>query len=298
MFLARHIVLFDSNQIFWSCCETLKSESSVYALPPLIETVPNLRHELNPNRTSPKHRESEVYRYWLSVVETNTHGILRREIDRLDSVKSIVSALLSMLRADVPDLEYHVGLWNKDMLRGLLWTSSSSVKTKRTLDINHPGLVPSWSWASNGAPVSYCFAPGLKNIEAKANLLKVISVDEFQPYLLCVSALSKEVSNGTIGIDGFDFFFDAVDESTLPDDIYKDEERSMNAGVFYGVSCLTLILVAPWTFRPSLKVLDSRWAGLMLERRNNSTFTRKGAFLGATCDKALDGWERKELRII
>ncbi|KAF5562339.1 hypothetical protein FNAPI_3235 [Fusarium napiforme] len=65
--------------------------------------------------------------------------------DRLPAVAGLASYVASL-----SGMKYKAGLWEEDMLRGLMWRRSSSGHAKRV-----PGGAPTWSWASITGPVDY-----------------------------------------------------------------------------------------------------------------------------------------------
>ncbi|KAF2790589.1 hypothetical protein K505DRAFT_77618 [Melanomma pulvis-pyrius CBS 109.77] len=296
--LARRIVIFDANQLFWSCCDTLSSEGSSFPLPPIFETIPAFKNRLRHTRGPLDYKRNEIFRCWYSMVEMNSRGKLRREGDRLVSIAFVMQSLFDILKYDCIDIEYWAGIWNQDRLRGLLWISQTpSTSTWRADEVKDP----SWSWASNGAPVSYSLSPGLTNIEPSSNLLET---QGFQvPCLLHISALSRGVSDDCPVPDKWDYFFDAVPTNT--EEVEKkngkgskkkklqDDKNAMEE--FRGI---TFLLVAPWTFRLSSSPSDSRWAGLIAKDQNDGTWVRRGVFLGPLCNEELNGWEKKDFKLV
>jgi hypothetical protein len=300
--LARRMVIFHSNQLFWSCCENLRSEGSNFALPPLFETIPSFKHRLRQNSASTSYIRNEAFRYWHYLVELNSRGKLVHEIDRLPSVEFVMRSLYIILERENPDIEYWAGLWNQDLLRGLLWTS---VKPYRVLSVRDQpqSSFPSWSWAHNNAPVSYSLASGLKNqgpgygmLKDLGSALKTKEVEEpnigivkQSPHLLYVSALSRDISNQSPVIGQCDYLFDAAEINNRDQRYDKDQGHNFDG--------LTMLIVAPWTFQPSFTDSNSRWAGLLAKKQSNGIYVRRGVFLGPLCTEDMGGWERRELHI-
>ncbi|KAF5574200.1 heterokaryon incompatibility protein [Fusarium pseudocircinatum] len=82
---------------------------------------------------------------WYDWMEEFTSRDLTRITNRLPAVAGMASYVASL-----SGMNYKAGLWEEDILRGLMWRSSSSGHAKRV-----PGGAPTWSWASITGPVYY-----------------------------------------------------------------------------------------------------------------------------------------------
>ncbi|KAF5695402.1 hypothetical protein FDENT_485 [Fusarium denticulatum] len=82
---------------------------------------------------------------WYDWMEEFTSKYLTRITDRLPAVAGMASYVASL-----SGMKYRAGLWEEDILRGLMWRSSSSGHAKRV-----PGGASTWSWASITGPVYY-----------------------------------------------------------------------------------------------------------------------------------------------
>ncbi|KAF5232106.1 hypothetical protein FANTH_13102 [Fusarium anthophilum] len=82
---------------------------------------------------------------WYDWMEIYTSKNLTRKSDRLPAVAGMASYVASL-----SGMKYKAGLWEEDILRGLMWRRGSAGYAKRV-----PGGAPSWSWASITGPVYY-----------------------------------------------------------------------------------------------------------------------------------------------
>ncbi|SCV34310.1 related to protein TOL [Fusarium fujikuroi] len=82
---------------------------------------------------------------WYDWMKLYTSKHLTEKADRLPAVAGMASYLASL-----SGMKYKAGLWEDDILRGLMWRRSSPGHAKRA-----PGGAPTWSWASITGPVHY-----------------------------------------------------------------------------------------------------------------------------------------------
>ncbi|KAF5636260.1 heterokaryon incompatibility protein [Fusarium tjaetaba] len=96
----------------------------------------------------PKHDSMAVRNFsftWYDWTSLYTSRYLTRKTDRLPAVAGMASYVASL-----SGMKYKAGLWEEDILRGLMWRRSSSGHANRV-----PGGAPTWSWASINGPVCY-----------------------------------------------------------------------------------------------------------------------------------------------
>lgn len=175
--LPRRFVLFDPQQLIWSCCEMSKSEGSALALAPWFKPFRaihlQLEHLLDRGQSERDEYlpviKAEIFSWWYSIVEMASKGALAsgtRNLvppvsrathlglsprkgpqayslnERLETVHSIawtVLQLLNKLNANGWDTAYVAGLWLGDIRKGLLWISAQPYRTMRS---NRPGSNP------------------------------------------------------------------------------------------------------------------------------------------------------------
>jgi hypothetical protein len=105
------------------------------------------------NLVNPNYKE-DIRTRWLRATELYSARNLTHEADKLPAISGLAAAVARLVEGDV----YLAGIWEGDLIRGLLWRSvlsdTSVTAPKRASNI------PSWSWTS------YC---GRINFLASAN---------------------------------------------------------------------------------------------------------------------------------
>ncbi|KAF5700767.1 hypothetical protein FGLOB1_10559 [Fusarium globosum] len=91
------------------------------------------------------HRIRDFSFTWYDWMKLYTSKHLTKKADRLPAVAGMASYVASL-----SGMKYKAGLWEEDILRGLMWRRSSPGHAKRA-----PGGAPTWSWASITGPVHY-----------------------------------------------------------------------------------------------------------------------------------------------
>ena len=227
IYLARRVVVFGREQIYWNCGALLRSESSAITLPPVIQGVSALSLSLKSRRSFGVAESARlVYEAWYKLAETLSCGELSFEADRLASTAGLRESFRNL--KELCNDEYFEGLWKGDLAHGLLWLNDKQSKTQEAvLDLTGQtrSLGPTWSWPSNRGPISYTFTAGLKAEQALKfpTVFTVVNssvyLENAHPYQmervahLDVSALCKRlhVPNSTELIQ---YFFDVVPSST------------------------------------------------------------------------------------
>ncbi|KAF5707161.1 heterokaryon incompatibility protein [Fusarium mundagurra] len=98
----------------------------------------------------PRHHSMSVQDFsftWYDWMRVYTLRYLTRKTDRLPAVAGMASYVASL-----SGMKYKAGLWEEDILRGLMWRrySAGHAHAERV-----PGGAPTWSWASITGPVYY-----------------------------------------------------------------------------------------------------------------------------------------------
>lgn len=162
-FLARRLVHFTRNQIYWECLECTHCEAEPktkllaldrervnqtgnwnYAYPKLIMA------KIRKSSTAPSPRSLDdtfTYKSWRAIVSKYTSCSLTKESDKLAAISGIAKTY-----RDFNGDTYLAGLWKEKLYLHLLWkvSNENSGKTKRN------GYAPSWSWASiTGSKVGF-----------------------------------------------------------------------------------------------------------------------------------------------
>ena len=93
----------------------------------------------------------KLYDLWYQIVREYS----RRSLTFQDDKFPAISALATKMQGKIGG-KYLAGLWSKDLLRGLLWSTYPTV----TLVKPQTWRAPSWSWASVNNPIIYRRLPG------------------------------------------------------------------------------------------------------------------------------------------
>ena len=152
--LARCVIHFGRDQLFWECQELDACESYPAGLPPILKVGINTKFKgLDPalngeklRRLGPHDSESRFFAHqlWPRIVEAYSRCLLTKPEDKLIAISGIAKKLSAVIGDD-----YVVGMWRRYLASELLW----SVDKCRQID-NEPSRrpspyrCPSFSWAS------------------------------------------------------------------------------------------------------------------------------------------------------
>ncbi|KAK0940858.1 hypothetical protein LTR29_007576 [Friedmanniomyces endolithicus] len=294
--LAERLVIFGTEQVYWSCSAGLGSQSrmSLASRPPIRTLTVFLEDEREIAVDGIlDFKLRRVFDYWYYLAHLNNNGKLTVSPGRLSTVAALASAL-----SPYAESEYSAGLWNADIVRGLLW--QSQLPRSHSTAGNSRYDAPSWSWASANGPISYSLAAGLSKSRkvgvSKTHRFAVLenNVHEDAPFSNVQLGSSIRVSSHSCRVaqldpailSKYDYFFDDASFGFLQ----RTEER---------LADVTLILLAPWTYTPEGK---SRWAGLMISNERwqtvSDSYHRRGIFLGPACGTDLSAWKRREFVLV
>lgn len=148
----RGLYVSRRHGLWWDCgtmIDMIDSRESIstgdfdHAFNPRTERRSFLSLTKNANRHSMAVRDFSFT--WYDWMELYTSRYLTRETDRLPAVAGMASYVASL-----SGMKYKAGLWEEDIIRGLMWRRGSSGHANRV-----PGGAPTWSWASITGPVYY-----------------------------------------------------------------------------------------------------------------------------------------------
>ncbi|KLO92822.1 Uncharacterized protein LW93_3976 [Fusarium fujikuroi] len=148
----RGLYVSRRHGLWWDCgtmIDMIDSRESIptgdfdHAFNPRTERRSFLSLTKNANRRSMAVRDFSFT--WYDWMELYTSRYLTRETDRLPAVAGMASYVASL-----SGMKYKAGLWEEDIICGLMWRRGSSGHAKRV-----PGGAPTWSWASITGPVYY-----------------------------------------------------------------------------------------------------------------------------------------------
>ncbi|KAL0934595.1 heterokaryon incompatibility protein [Colletotrichum truncatum] len=175
--LARRVLHFASNQMYWECLEGFEAEEGLklpYSLPSISEDPQISAYVENQakrkTKKSPKAVElsNPSMSNWNSLLWEYGPREMTNPADKLPAISGIARALNKTL-----DDEYLAGLWRGSLLEGLCWEPLSC-------EASDTYRAPSWSWASvDGIPATGFIG----DVEEVAKVLEArVAVDGDNPF--------------------------------------------------------------------------------------------------------------------
>lgn len=139
LYLSPRTIHFHSSELVWECKDCVRCECT------------ELEREINERNALSRHRQLGVSSldpnqrlyFWLSIVNDYCKLNLTHESDRLPALAGLASRFAHQTTG-----KYFAGLWQKDLVRMLLWSLKHSWATCTR---SRPSTAPSWSWASIAA---------------------------------------------------------------------------------------------------------------------------------------------------
>lgn len=136
--LARRYLAIGSHDTSWTCRTSSACECEWWRVASIWRN--NLE---NINRILQDKNDEEVANCWREMVLRHyCHRALTVPSDNLVAISAIASIFHNRLKAD-----YLAGIWQKDMIRGLLWTRGQPWEEHMHASALE-NSAPSWSWAS------------------------------------------------------------------------------------------------------------------------------------------------------
>ena len=297
--LPKRLVIFGHDQLYWSCAHGLASQGDTLTTPTPWTSLPKFRTTLEHRSTffSAKAIRNSAYRYWYSLVETNSQGALTYSTDRFSSFIGLGREVSEILNHE----KIKAGILSKDIRHGLLWIHMPDDKASRRKGYgdgeSYAG--PSWSWLSASKAVSYGLVPGLQKahdtiqspddhfvveellVPAGRSTIREAVISEHHLKPGCSIRISTLALSGVVEnkhhFGAFSCFFDAED------DVHTTRMVDSH-----------FIVVAPWMSSPRR---SGCWAGLIICKDGNDRYIRAGVFLGPNFDDELSGWEKRTFEI-
>lgn len=176
-YLARRMVLYGTEQVFWECAELLAAEDGNYVtrdddyLEELKATA-SIKPTIFEPRSDGDHKIN--YRNWYEMVEKYMSCAITKGSDRLPALAGLATAVASS-SGD----EYLAGIWRTGLIEGLLWSKKEASKNALRRPDNF--RAPSWSWASVDGKVRFsvynfiercAWKRGIADYEALATYVK------------------------------------------------------------------------------------------------------------------------------
>ena len=150
--LSRRVLSYYTDSIKFTCKSGSATESAPSSFGPRFGEL--FTGKMFPSQQSASSQE-EVFDRWYKGIEDYSRRNLTYPDDRLPALSGLAHEMQSQVGGD-----YYAGLWERDLLVGLLWSmipdqGSSEESPKRS---------PSWSWAAINRPVRY---GGVLNLTTK-----------------------------------------------------------------------------------------------------------------------------------
>lgn len=146
--LSRRVLYLAEPQMIWRCRSLTESEDGVLDAVYLDDYKWISYCPLVFNKQATRKTLTQLRAMWRQIVQEFSKRDLSFESDRIAAMAGVTSTFESLL-TDQPLL----GLWQMDLYEGLMWTLETTHKNKAiTSSLDN---IPSWSWLSVRAPVSY-----------------------------------------------------------------------------------------------------------------------------------------------
>ena len=223
--LSRRILHYGKDQLHWECQETFLSESGHEAFGNQYDKSTSI---LSSSTTSRVERNA-LYMDWYKMVEDFTDRQLTRESDKFPALSGLVS-VFARLSKD----RYVAGLWENDLMVGLLWHPSYSERPR----LQRPPAyrAPSWSWAALDGGISFdsevnYLAKGIPMHRATFALSDIniaIQLAGSDPFgmvasgTMTVSGRVKQVEY-QIASESLEYYYSAM--PNMSDSLYSDGEK-------------------------------------------------------------------------
>lgn len=134
--LSPRVLSFGKTQMFYQCLEDEFCESFPLGVPDLM--IPPESLQLHGMRAEPK-------KAWCSIVEAYSAAELTKDSDKLIAIAGVAEAMQERLYD-----RYVAGLWEGNLLTGLLWSAPQAQKPRPD-----PCIAPTWSWLSTNSTVEF-----------------------------------------------------------------------------------------------------------------------------------------------
>jgi hypothetical protein len=164
--LSWRTLSYTSTQMLWTCSTLRIWEDGQLATKNSMYSENSLSfHKYSKCQISHTYKNLaplyEVYHDWYQVVTVYSSRQLTKEADKLAAIEG----LARKMQPHIQD-SYCAGLWEKDLIFGLIWIWAGFKDPSATLTQQNPVLSwPSWDWTSLHDQVRWCFAPQRKSAE-------------------------------------------------------------------------------------------------------------------------------------
>lgn len=117
-------------------------------------------------------RGANHYDYWYRLVQQYSRCSMTEPEDKLVALAGIVDQFHNLFPSMLYH-DYHCGVFNTDIVRGILWFARPHHAALQ----RHPGRAPSWSWASVDGPLGFAcdITPSIADVSSR------ITIRSFRP---------------------------------------------------------------------------------------------------------------------
>ncbi|TVY82098.1 hypothetical protein LSUE1_G005835 [Lachnellula suecica] len=268
-FLVRRSLSFGSNELAWECRAKQGCETFPNSIKHGMSTIPAIAN-LFLGKSSPVPPENPVNnsKGWENVVTNYSGQHLSFPSDKLVAISGIARLFGKRYKQ-----QYLAGLWDKDLIRQLNWSSM-----RPGVNLRHVGRAPSWSWASTDNFVSYDNTLWGAELHLNALIENIAMVPVEDPFSSSKGGFLRlrcqTLPRGTVtpydGIPGLKFSMSIYNSRIPGSGVWPDYENGDRAAeeVFY----LPLVSVPPGgTETPAL-------LGLVLQKLSAQSYSRVGSF--------------------
>jgi hypothetical protein len=149
------------------------------------------------NLDNPNYKE-DIRTRWLRAAELYSARNLSHETDKLPAISGLAAAVARLVEGDV----YLAGIWEGDLIRGLLWRSVLS--DTRVTTTKRASNIPSWSWASYCGRINFLASVGDAYIPTREMARDLIAtLDGSRPAIKVEYIASIKARTSVLGLDPF-----------------------------------------------------------------------------------------------
>jgi Heterokaryon incompatibility protein (HET) len=147
-FMSPCVLHFTADQLYWECAKLFACETFPQGLPDCYDHITSWHYRTNSSLALINQRgKPNQYEIWRRICEDYSRGTLTDPSDKLIAFSGVAREFQSQLTYD----KYLAGLWQGDLVLGLLWEVDKDRRAPPTPTFR----APSWSWLSNEGHVGW-----------------------------------------------------------------------------------------------------------------------------------------------
>ncbi|CAG8961989.1 hypothetical protein HYFRA_00014034 [Hymenoscyphus fraxineus] len=266
LLLSPRLLVLQSKSIVWCCDSLICYDTGTTQIPRFWKSLSSVRGQLATGTMT----ESSICSLWLTIVEFYSGLSTTHSFNRLHAISGLAERLARLV-----SLHYAAGIWQEDIVRGLLWFSESG-HPRNQAATSKDYIAPTWSWASLGDKVSFNLpwsANEISHLQKVAELLDVNIM--YDPEFCTVRGGHITLRAPAVGLQAFrdlaghTYKLD-TDDSTKDDDL----------GDVLFLACVKLVIKSSRNWR-------EHWVGLALKPITSSEqYRRIGRLEGIIVDNS------------